>query len=110
MIQLARRLLLCSSGYSLPELRRVSHETARERCLVGAFATLAAASAATPLSLPRPQASGLSPDPHRYPLRSQDGHRLGRPACRIGLRLRQDLSPLPPPLASSWRLADAACR
>ena len=77
--------------------------------LVGTSGTVAAAPAPTPLPLSRTQAAGLPQDPHRHPVRPQDRHRLGRPARRTGLRLRQDLPALPAALAPSRRLAQAAC-
>src|SRR5216683_1538153 len=108
MYQLARAQLLGDLETTLRNPRRSCHETARHRRPLGADPAFAAAPAATPLPLPRPQAVGLPQDPDRYPLRPQDWHCLGRSAGRTRLRLRQDLSSLPPALAPGRRLATTA--
>src|SRR5262245_32879279 len=109
MNSLARWLLLSALEGGLQLLRRACHETPGHRGPVAADRALAAASAPTPLPLPGPQALGLSPGLDRHPVRPQDRHRLGRLARRVGLRLRQDLPPLPPRLAPRRRLAATAC-
>src|SRR3954449_7572122 len=102
------RSALLSSGTTTGIEGRIPHEDSGERCAVGATRTASAATAATPLPLPWAEAFGLPQGADRHPVRAEDGHRLGRPACRIGLRLWQDLPELPPPLAPGRRLAEAA--
>src|SRR5438132_13863559 len=105
MKQLARWLHLGELESDLPNPRRARHETSAYRRPLGACATPAASPAPAPFPFPRPQAPGLPADPYGHLVRPQDRHRLGRPARRVGLRLWQDLPPLPAALASSRGLA-----
>src|SRR5215217_806667 len=98
----------CESGNTLRLTRGTGHETPCVRRTLAAPPAPAAAPAPAPPPLPRPHAVGLPPGPDRHPVRAQDRHRLGRPARRAGLRLRQDLPPLLAPVVPGRRLAAPA--
>lgn len=76
--------------------RRLRHETVSFRCPLGTAHAFDSRCTQASLSLSRAQAIGPPQDTHGHFVRAQDRYRLGRPPQRSGLRLRQDLSSLPP--------------
>src|SRR3954447_671413 len=101
---LAQKELLGDWEINSGPRRSTSHETVGHRRLVGTARAVAAAPTPTPLPLPPAQAAGPPEDPHRHPVRPQDRHRLGGPARRTRLWLRQDLPGAPEALARGRRL------